>query len=69
VVGPDGQAIVAYVNEKDAPLIAAAPDLLAALELMVAQELEVWPPNDWEMNVSIAQAAIAKAKGSDIVAP
>lgn len=57
----------AWDRYKDARLIAAAPDLLAALEL-IAENFATWPigsrtggmfPHD---SVNIARAAIAKAK-------
>lgn len=55
---------VAYtILTEDARLIAAAPDLLAALE----DVLDYADPN--ERAVDIARAIIAKAKGSEIVAP
>jgi hypothetical protein len=48
-------------TEANARLIAAAPDLLAALEYIVA-----WNPSDWsaEKARDLARAAIAKAKGA-----
>jgi hypothetical protein len=61
VVGlPDGPTIVAEVeNEADARLIAAAPDLLAALEFIAAWGM----PSTVNPVKSRARAAIAKAKG------
>ena len=49
------------VNEADARLIAAAPDLLAALEEIV--NLEGFPDQFAYRAEAIALAAIAKAKG------
>lgn len=47
-------------TEADGRLIAAAPDLLAALEYIVG-----WNPSDWSAETArdLARAAIAKAKG------
>jgi len=50
-------------NPADACLIAAAPDLLAACELAVAEMTETWPDGDWQSNFDTIRAAIAKAKG------
>ena len=46
--------------QANARLIAAAPDLLAALEYIMA-----WTPNDWNAETArdMARAAIAKARG------
>jgi hypothetical protein len=66
IYGEDGEA-VAFSYSRNVTLIAAAPDLLAALEQIAAIE----PVGDFEVHraVGIARAAIAKAKGPDIVAP
>lgn len=59
-------------SEANARLIAAAPDLLAALEQIVAilsddrcQVCKAWPGGDCahDCEVGIARAAIAKARG------
>ena len=53
----DGQT-----EEPNAKLIAAAPDLLAALQtLMAAAEADGWPPG-WGLVADSARAAIARAK-------
>lgn len=45
-------------------LIAAAPDLLEALEELVAQSLDSGHPHDWlRHEIDQAKAAIAKARG------
>jgi len=56
---------VAY-DKKDAPLIAAAPDMLAALETIAKSErLETGTfVCDFDTLQSVARAAVAKAKGS-----
>lgn len=51
-------------EEADAALIAAAPDLLAALEAQIAPRAKGWRVTDWEMRDEQARAAIAKAKGA-----
>jgi hypothetical protein len=58
---------VGLANEADARLIAAAPELLAALELIVLVEDRgsIHLPLEFDK----ARAAIAKAKGSEVVAP
>lgn len=48
----------------NALLITAAPDLLEALEALVAQSLDSGHPHDWlRHEIDQAKAAIAKAKG------
>ena len=68
-VGPDDWAPV----EANARLIAAAPDLLAAAEL-VYKYLEEDPPTDdapfdawesWRTSITVLRAAIAKARGKE----
>lgn len=62
VVASDGAVTIAQPpTEADADLIAAAPDLLAALQYIVA-----WNPEDWsaEQARDMARAAIAKATQS-----
>lgn len=53
ILGPDGIEVVAYAYERDARLIAAAPELLEALESVEASGY-VFPE---------VRAAIAKARG------
>ena len=54
--------IQSHVREEDARLIAAAPELLEALELMIDTHDEGgWPT----ASITIARAAIAKAKGNN----
>jgi len=45
----------------DAPLIAAAPDLLAALQVQIEPRARGWNVTDWELRDEQARAAIAKA--------
>jgi hypothetical protein len=72
VINPElRRDVLSAVNyEEDARLIAAAPDLLAALERI--EDLD-WSHDSAEsamVKVQVeAAAAIAKAKGFDIVAP
>lgn len=63
-----GIFVVNVVNERDVPLIAAAPELLAALELCLknsefrrASGVESGPMIERE--IEVARAAINKAKG------
>lgn len=58
-LGLEGQPISREVVEANARLIAAAPDLLAALEAMVRSDS--WA--DADVKMVNARAAIAKAKG------
>jgi hypothetical protein len=68
----DGEAeVVALCHETHAPLISAAPDLLAALEavLFSAEALldDLESQDGWRADpesFGVARAAIAKAKGS-----
>jgi hypothetical protein len=59
----DAEGVVAYAvgSDDDARLIAAAPDLLAALEEMLSAlpSYAGWPPDF----INQARAAIARAKG------
>lgn len=62
VKADDGAVLIACPPTKaDADLIAAAPDMLAALEYIVA-----WNPADWSAETArdMARTAIAKAKGA-----
>ena len=63
IIWQDGPHDTPTINEANARLIAAAPDLLAALEQLVAVKDysdRIWGATfDWDA----ARAAIAKAKG------
>ena len=69
-----GTKIRYYKTKKEALLIAAAPDLLAALEEIRAEVVEWVQDDDFNISSSdamdsigvIAGVAIAKAKGDDI---
>lgn len=73
LVSADGQVIayaswgggsscnLAFENEADAHLIAAAPDLLAACEALVAKSTDT--TGDWSREWNAALSAIARAKG------
>ena len=63
-------------KEADARLLAAAPDLLAACEDLIASIAEDWPPPDWDDNhllliqatagdIRRARAAIAAAEAAN----
>lgn len=61
--GADGTRIAEAVSERDAPILRAAPGLLAALKELVqmdddCQYVDEWSPDVWER----ARAAIAKAE-------
>lgn len=65
--GPeDGFNVAGFMSAADARLIAAAPDLLAALEELahIVEEIEIYgyAPNT-AVTLDRAHAAIAKAKG------
>ena len=60
IVTEPGGPLIARVFTDDARLIAAAPDLLAALERIAAGTLDL--PDSFHVQ-QIARAAIAKAKG------
>lgn len=61
--GADGsQVITADEAEANARLIAAAPDLLAALEAVMATRTTPWRKDAMKAN-QLAIAAIAKARG------
>ena len=73
VLGPDGSSIadtwfhqvhVADETLANARLIAAAPDLLEALETMIRLRKER-NPDGWKLAFETCEAAIAKAKGED----
>ena len=55
IEGADGGTVAWYVARANAPLIAAAPDMLAALEAITAKP----GPDSWGK----VHTAIAKAKG------
>lgn len=55
--------IQSHVQEEDARLIAAAPELLEALEALTANYADVEPGGS--KNVDKARAAIAKALGTE----
>jgi microsomal dipeptidase-like Zn-dependent dipeptidase len=63
--GEDYDDYGAISNPDDARLIAAAPDLLAALEALSLAERQISKPlgSDWLDAYGLARAAIAKAKG------
>lgn len=76
IVADDAAAFVAALvpNEADARLIAAAPDLLAALEALVEKGETPHPlsgraPTVRAEDIPAALAAIEKAKGSETAAP
>lgn len=56
-----GSNVAVSYDAKDAPLIAAAPDLLAALRDMV--HFDDLPKDEQQPAVEKARAAIAKAEG------
>jgi hypothetical protein len=60
----DGALI--YASPEDARLIAAAPELLAALENLTANILEAWPALEPLGPIIAAKAAIEKATGSQV---
>lgn len=63
VVGADNEPLTDYpANEADIVLMAAAPELLAALELLVDNPYREGTESDERLR-RIALAAIAKAKG------
>ena len=75
IITPD-QAVIADLiarrnNKPNAALIAAAPDLLKALEAIMAIDwIEVeaglggWPGMDWPETLTAADAAIVRARGN-----
>ena len=63
----DGSEVITtveyWIKDANANLIAAAPDLLEALNYALASHTEdVMMPDDW---MDFARAAIAKARGND----
>jgi hypothetical protein len=60
VIAPDEDVITLGLSEPDAALIAAAPDLLAALKGLVGLADEGAMFSD---RIALARAAIAKAEG------
>jgi hypothetical protein len=67
VRAPEGWLVCTTASDDDARLIAAAPDLLAALA-EVSQWIEGWSPNftqddEWPATNARIRAAIAKAEG------
>lgn len=63
LIAADGTSICTFSDEpkpKDALVLSAAPDLLAAVELMLPWLEDV--PRAWE-EVTVARAALAKARG------
>lgn len=69
-VGPDGDAIAAVffnptsgLGWKDAHLIAAAPELYAALEALIEEAVDVWDYDPDYKHIADARAALAKARG------
>lgn len=58
-------SIADTLTEPDARLIAAAPDLLAALKAMVEADDAHWPIAAAESVRNAARAAIAKAEGRE----
>lgn len=69
VYSGDNGGYGAIGSEADARLISAAPDLLAALHLVLASTLMEADGHDWrtcdQPSCKIARAAIAKAEGSE----
>lgn len=63
----DGRNVAVCYDARDMPLIAAAPDLLAALEEIANTDTEGFGILDFGVScshfIAVAKAAIAKAKG------
>lgn len=53
-----GDVVAEGLTKKNANLLAAAPDMLAALEFILSDKLEVYSPH----GANLARAAITKAK-------
>ena len=64
VLTPDEDVIAIGLSEPDAALIAAAPDLLAALKEMVIWMPSGFAPQSQSIAMKMAYAAIAKAEGT-----
>lgn len=68
VDGPNGEEVTGWIKSSDATLIAAAPDLLEALQLLLAWAKDVHNPNAIARinyaGMDVAIAAIAKAEGA-----
>lgn len=68
-VGTPGREEDATVDEDqaNARLIAAAPDLLAACEMLISDPSEEWSQTEFDRRIGaardLARAAVAKAKG------
>ncbi|MDP2227579.1 MAG: hypothetical protein Q8J78_08900 [Moraxellaceae bacterium] len=71
IMGPRGVTVanVPFTDEQgrtDAKLIAAAPEMLAALKaVLVLFEESIWIGGDKEEKCAMVQAAIAKAEGKE----
>lgn len=61
----EAESITIGASEQNAKLIAAAPDLLAALESVLSFKYPQWETGKWDdlAPVKQARAALAKAKG------
>jgi hypothetical protein len=69
VDGADGSEVTGFVSIPDAHLIAAAPDMLAALEAilpMLPQSLTTatWGDPSWTDAIRRVESAIKKARGA-----
>ena len=68
VDGANGEEVTGFISPADAALIAAAPDLLAALEAIApmlprAATTATWGDPMWTDAIGKVEAAIAKARG------
>jgi len=63
VDGASGAEVTGWVSIPDAHLIAAAPDLLAALERLF--RWGSWPSEEHKQDMESARAAIKKARGEE----
>jgi hypothetical protein len=59
----DGDIVAQLVRARDAHLIAAAPDLLAACKALIAVSTNTQAEADWSREWCAALDAIAKAEG------